>query len=128
MDRSASLLGAGLAALTAIVIILSGLPRYAFLITGIGPIFAGALANSSNYEGAAEGTISAGTAVPITLVVIVLVRLIEFQRVDLLWLTTGPQAIGSIFIIFPLSLVCGAILGWLGQLFRDIVGGDISIK
>lgn len=68
------------------------------------------------------------------LVIVVLFRFLQFlgsgagTSLELVWFTTGPQAIGSIFIVLPLVLVIGAGFGWVRQLIRDIANGGVSIK
>lgn len=131
MDRRASLLGSVVASVVAIATVLATLPTPLTAVALAGPFLAGTVSDPERFDGAVEGAVAAGVAVPLTMLGVAIARFLAFQGSDspfqLLWLTGGPQAIGAIFVVFPLALVAGASVGWLGQLARDLATGDVSI-
>jgi len=131
MDRRAALLGSVVAAVVATALVLTRLPTVVTLFALVGPCLAGVLSDPEKFDGAVEGAVAAGVAVPLTMIAVAVGRLFVFQGVDsplqVLWLTGGPQAIGGIFIVFPLALVVGALAGWGGRLVRDPAGGAVSV-
>ena len=96
-----------------------------------GPFLAGAVGEPAKFDGAVEGMVAAGVAVPLAIVAVAISWFLTFQATEaplrLLWLTGGPQAIGAVFVVLPLALVGGAMTGWLGQLVRDLATAGVSI-
>lgn len=131
MDRRATLLGSVVAAVVATALVLARLPTVVTLFALVGSFLAGVVSESEKFAGAVEGAVAAGVAVPLTMIAVAVGRLFAFQGVDsplrVLWITGGPQAIGGIFIVFPLALVVGALAGWGGRLIRDLADGDVSV-
>ncbi|QKY21578.1 hypothetical protein B4589_014785 [Halolamina sp. CBA1230] len=131
MDRLAAARGSVVAAVVATGVVLGELPTPVTSLALVGPFIAGAVSDPVKFDGAAEGAVAAGVAVPLTMIAVGVARYLTFQGTDsalqLLWLTGGPQAVGAVFVGFPLALAVGALAGWLGRLVRDLATGDISI-
>ncbi|MFW5935560.1 MAG: hypothetical protein ACOCQL_06895 [Halolamina sp.] len=131
MDRRGALLGVVIASLLATGVVLAELPTPVTLAGLAGPVLAGAVSRPERYDGAVEGAVAGGGAVPLTMLVVAGSRLQTFQGTDtpfqLLWLTGGPQAISGVFVVFPLALAAGAVAGWLGRFARDLGSGGVSI-
>ncbi|GAB7095551.1 hypothetical protein JCM30237_27050 [Halolamina litorea] len=110
---------------------LSGLPTAATLSALLGAFLAGVVSTPDSYDGAVEGAVAAGVAVPLTMVGVGIARYVAFQGLDspmqALWITGGPQAIAGLFVVFPLALAVGALVGWLGRLARDLASGGVSL-
>lgn len=133
MNTQSVILGAILTTTIATVIVLLEGPRYTFALAAVGPMVAGASSGSSKYDGAVEGAASAGTAVPVVVFVVAAFRLFVFRGnsnspFELLWYSTGPQAIGAMFVVFPLALAIGAAVGWLGLLIYDVARKGVATK
>ena len=131
MDRRAALLGSVVACLLVTGIVVAELPTPVTAAALAGPLLAGVVSEPARFDGALEGAVAAGAAVPLGTLGVAVARFLTFQGADsplrLLWLTGGPQAIGAVFIVLPLALVAGALVGWLGQLVRDLATSGVSV-
>ncbi|MFW5911785.1 MAG: hypothetical protein ACOCSD_03265 [Halolamina sp.] len=131
MDRRAPLLGSVVASVIATGVVLAELPTPGMGLALVGPFAAGVVSEPVKYDGALEGAVAAGVAVPLSMIVVGVSRYVAFQGTEsplqLLWLTGGPQAIGAVFVVLPLALGAGAVVGWGGRLVRDLVTGGVSI-
>ena len=107
--------------------------HYAYLLGFPGPMIAGALARSTQFRGAVEGslTIPLGAAVPVLVATADLLlsagELSIVRKLDLVGQSIVPGVLTAALIV-PFACLLGGALGWFGKLATDAATGGVRIS